>query len=121
MTLAVLANIIIAYFGSPSVYGSIMCFIVIISGLGSSIHYSVTFMKYKHQEYYQQVYGCLTITFIFTIFLFVVQNWPMIYIPAAALFGFFTFPVIPTQLELITRNYPEISFFVTNTILFTVS
>jgi len=51
-TMAVLANIIVVYFGSPAVYGSIIAIMVIIFGLTSSILYSIKLMKYKNQRYY---------------------------------------------------------------------
>ena len=78
-------------------------------------------MQYKNQEYYSVVYNCLTIISLFALFLFVTQNKPSLYMIAAAFYGFFTFTTIPIQLELITRKFPDISYFVTNTLLFTIS
>lgn len=53
-------DLIVEDFGLSSTFGGIATLIIIFVGLGSSIFYSIFFMKYKNQKIFQYYYSTMT-------------------------------------------------------------
>lgn len=115
--LASVVNDAVKFFDYPSFFGSIAALTVIIFGLISSIGYSVTMMKYKHQGHHVAIMLSGGVYSMFLCLTFFDWKWSVMSLACVGLFGICSFPITPITMEMMTRKFVTVPNYVTNTIM----
>ena len=115
--LGTIVNEVTKSFGYSSIFGSLGAFIVIFFGLTSAIAYSIRYMKYRVQSHRISILIFGTIFSMFVSIFCLQFSFSVGYLIVVAVFGMFSFPLIPVSMELITRKFPQVPTYLTNTII----